>query len=405
MNPDGGLLARTVTAAAALFAASAALVLAKTGRDALYFMGGGLPDLPGAYLAIAALSVPTSFGLVALAGRVGTRAARVGVALGTAAFLLLVARFATAGGGPFMTAAFVLVALLFGAVFSSAWLLAADLLEHAADAPRGRAYAAIGAASIAGGGAGALLARALAMHVDPRALLAVAAGALAFAALVMATAHRCRPRGAPVDGDPMPHPGQAKRALGGRYERMLLAIGMLAALAGILIEFRFYLAAATSGHSMRAGAHFFASSYFALNGAALVLQLVLAPGLRRAGARGGLLALPLCLLGGSAAAIFLRSPALPTVLRVAEGSLKSSVHRVSWEQAYLPLERGRRALTKAWVDGLGTHLAEGAGALLILFWLKGGGTMTRPSWADWLLVAVTLSWVLLTARLRPASAP
>lgn len=398
---------RTAAVAAALFLVSLAFILAKTGRDALYFSNGGLFDLPVAYLGIAALSVPMSFALFELMKKVGTRAARVVVAVGTALFLGGIARLAQPGGGAAMTLVFMLIPLLFGILFSAAWLLAADLLEHATGAQRARAYGWIGAASIAGGVAGAMLAQALALRVAPQRLFDLAALALLLAGWIMSSAHHYCPRGSIFRAGAlaMPGAGSARLVLRARYARFLLAIAMLAALAGLLIEFRFYLAAATSGNSMQANTRFFANFYLVLNVAALVVQVLLIPPLqRRFGVLGSLFVMPLILFGGATALLALGAGLTLSFLRVAEGSLKSSIHRVGWEQAYLPLERAHRAVAKLFIDGLAARLAEGTGALIVLLWLRavvrGGGLVGRStSWVGWLLLVVVLAWIALTARL------
>ena len=51
-----------------------------------------------------------------------------------------------------------------------------------------------------------------------------------------------------------------------------------------------------------------------------------------------------------------------TALRVAEGGLKSSIHRSNWEQAYLPVARRLRPVAKIMVDGVGMRVAEGLAA-------------------------------------------
>ena len=56
-------------------------------------------------------------------------------------------------------------------------------------------------------------------------------------------------------------------------------------------------------------------------------------------------------------------------LRLAEGGLKSSIHRVSWEQAYLPLTPGHRGTAKLIIDGAASRIAEGAAALLLFAWM------------------------------------
>src|SRR5947207_1338904 len=338
-SADTRFVARTMSVSAALLLMTGGFILAKTGRDALYFQENGLYDLPKAYLGIAVLNLPVAAIMLGLMRWIGTRWARVAAAMGMAAALVLVAQVAKPGGGSLMTLIFMGIPLGFGVLFSSAWLLAADLLEHATRSQLTRAYGLIGAASILGGILGALLAKALAMRVEPQMFFLLGAGMLASAGVLMATAHRICPRRSVYRAGGMVLPTRRDIGLVIRepYTRLLFAIAMLGALAGLLIEFQFYLAAATSGQTGRANASFFADFYLALGVAALTLQVLLLPALqRRFGVYGTLFILPGALFGGAAALVATASGFMRSLLRVAEGSLKSSVHRVSWEQTYLP---------------------------------------------------------------------
>jgi ATP/ADP translocase len=173
----------------------------------------------------------------------------------------------------------------------------------------------------------------------------------------------------------------------------------------MLVEFQFYLAAATSGADGRANARFLGGVYLVLNAIALVAQLGLLPRLqRRIGVNGSLLVMPLALLGGSAGLLATAWLLAPPLLRISEGSLRSSIHRVNWEQAYLPLARQQRASAKLLVDGVGARVAEGVAAVVMLVWLRvavGDASLVGrdTGFFAWLLVASTLAWLLLTLRL------
>jgi hypothetical protein len=395
--------------AGALFLMTAAFVLAKTGRDALYFQGDGLYGLPKAYLGVALLSVPTALLMLDLMRRLGPRRARVVSAALVAALLAGFHRVVHPGAGVVMTTFFMFVPLAFGVLFSVSWLLAADLMEGR---PRDRlasAYGLIGAASVLGGVAGSVLARVLATGVEPATMILLAATSLAGSAAVMALtqARYPPPAAVPVVAAPVPdRPSRAFRALlGERYAALLVWVGMLGALAGILVDFQLYLAAATSGGSGRENARFFANIYLLLNGAALVVQLSVLPAIQRAiGVHGSLLVLPVAVLGAALSLFGGASLLSRSLLRVTEGGLRSSIHRVSWEQAYLPLDSARRGVAKVWVDGAAVRIAEGVGALVLLSWLHlavGGGSLVGRStaWLTWMLVAVLVAWVVVSRRL------
>lgn len=400
------LATRTHLMAATMLVVTATFIIAKTGRDALYFANGGILDLPRAYIGIALLSLPVAFGALALMRTIGPRRARVVAPLALAAMLARFAVTAHPAGGAGMTGFFMVVTLAFGALFSMIWLLAADLFQGAPAERLARAYREIGAASILGGVVGGAIARALAPHVEPQQLVLLAAGLLLVAAVGMAAIQgRCAPGGLrrvqatvrghaapaevapevpletlPVDGTRMPAVAPARMKWAGaghvlrdRYTTRLLVVGMLAAAVGVLIEFQFYLTIAALGRGGRNQAGLFANAYLLLNGLALALQFWVLPWLQRTvGPRGALLVLPGVLLGGGVALLASASVALRAALRVTEGGLKSSIHRTSWEQAFLPFDPGRRPLAKLIVDGGGAHAAEGLTAGVLLLWMRDG---------------------------------
>ncbi len=92
-------------------------------------------------------------------------------------------------------------------------------------------------------------------------------------------------------------------------------------------------------------------------------------------------------------------------LRLTEGGLKASLHRSSWEQAYLPIKRLHRAVAKIVIDGAGPHLGEAAAAMMLWFWLSqvvGDQDLVgrNVSWIAYALMVTTAGAILLTRRLR-----
>ena len=405
---------RAVGVASSLFFMTAAFILIKTGRDALYFQGHGLFDLPMAYIGLAILSLPAAVLVLGSIRLLGPRGARVIVTLAAAAVLAAFVPFARPGGGALMTTYFMLVPLLFGVLFSLTWLLASDLLDGIEHSELAGLYSIVGAASILGGVVGGAAARTAARHVEPQALILIGAGVLAAAALVTAFVQARFPQRAltAVSEHVKVAPSTIWDVLRERYSFLLLAVGMLSSLVGILIEFQFYLHAATSGMPSRTNAEFFASVYLALNAIALAVQLIVMPRLQRiVGVQGSLLVLPSALVAGAAGLLANASVAMRSFLRVAEGGLKSSIHRVSWEQAYLPMSRAHRAVAKILVDGAGARIAEGAAALALYIWIRGsvgsaGSLVGRDTtWVTYLLLVITVLWVILTRALGRRLAP
>ncbi|MDP1569303.1 MAG: hypothetical protein Q8L86_04805 [Vicinamibacterales bacterium] len=383
-----------------LFLLTAAFVLAKTGRDALYFQRDGIRDLPLAYGGIALTALPMAVALLAAVRRFGTSATRATMLLMMAGALAVVAWAARPGAGPGMTLFFVLIPVAFGAAFSLAWLLVAETIGRTGP-QLAAAYSRAGAASIAGGIGGAALARVLSASVSPQSLLLLAGlGVLAAVAVIRRTERR-------FPGPPLPTPtgpvvtGSATRAaLSQPYVRLLLGITALAAIGGVLIEFQFYwhvssLEAGDEGPSAR-----FANLYLGLNLAAFVLQLTAGARLqRRIGVAGALAVLPLVITGLLPIVIGLAAGAAFAALRLAEGGLKASLYRVGWEQVYLLVGDRCRTEARLVVDGMGIRAAEGGAALLLYAGMQTPDALAR--WLPWGLLVLALLWVALVARLRP----
>ncbi len=397
---------------AILFLLMAAFVLAKTGRDALYFQAGGLLDLPKAYVAIALFSVPMAFAMLGLMRTLGPRRARVVAPILMAGFMAFYAFAARPGGGALMTTSYVIIPLAFGVLFSQAWLLTAELFETAPRPETAKAYSLVAAVTIAGGIAGGALAKAMASHVDPQGLaLASVACLLAAAGMVALAQARFPITGTAARALRAPGGAEFRRVVTDRYSYMLLAVAMTASLVGILVEFQFYIVATAAGRGGRANADFFAGFYLFLNAIAFAAQLWIMPAVqRRLGVHGSLLVLPAALLG-LAGALFVNASILTrSLLRVTEGGLKSSVHRVNWELAYLPLDRTQRAAAKLFVDGMGARLAEGIAAAILFLWIRAAmphGPMieSRIGWITWALLGTGAAWIVLTRVLARTLAP
>jgi hypothetical protein len=115
---------------------------AKTGRDALFFQGsGGLLQLPLVYINIGAASLPLALIFVKAMKTWGARPARVGVLLVTAVVMAAAAPFLEPGDNTLLLAVFIFIPAIFGLLFASLWLLAADIFERRA----ARAFSRIGA--------------------------------------------------------------------------------------------------------------------------------------------------------------------------------------------------------------------------------------------------------------------
>lgn len=397
---------RATFVAASIFLLARALVLTRTCRDALFVQEQGLFDLPKAYLGIALLSGPLAFAVLALLRRYGVRTVRVLLPLAAALSLMVFSAFVRPGGGVLMTLFFMFVPLIWGVVFSVSWLLASEVLDGADRHEAAQGFSLIGGAAIVGSAAAGGFATLAAPYSDPRAFLWFAIFGLVGAAAIMREAHRRYPL-VWMPRVPADDYGRAvvPSFLAGSYTRALLAVGMAAAIVGVLVEFRFYLAVAASEGADRDNAAYFATFYLVLNVAALVVQLWVLPRvLRRVGLGGALLVLPAVRVGGAAALAMSTSLMVASIVRVTEGGLKSSIHRASWEPAYLPLLPRDRSRTKVIVDGLASRVAEGLAAVVLWLWLRFvvDGSSAADHGTMWITAVLglgILAWLVATRSL------
>jgi len=382
-----------------------AFIVAKTGRDALFFQGsGGLLQLPLIYINIGAASLPLAIIFVKTMKVWGARPARLGVFMLAASVMVLASPFLQPGDNKLLLGIFMFIPAIFGLLFASLWLLASDIFDKTEKRQAARAFSKIGAATLAGGMSGGLISKALAPHLDPQWMIFLA-GMVIFGVIGLIR-H--------IHGVFPPNIAQRDKTkfgflapLSNKYAVTLVLISMTGALAGLLIDFQFYAAAASASMGSKGNANFFANFYILLNFSSLLLQLFATPKIQdRVGLRGGLMVLPFALIGGAtfvtaAATAFSRS-----VLRVTEGGLRSSVHRSIWEQAFIPVDSTERSSVKIAVDGIAARIAEAIGAVAILVWLKKvvpDGVIKMPldtRWMSWVLLVTVAVWLFVTRKLR-----
>src|SRR5688572_12453894 len=402
---------RTLLPALALGLTTLAFIVAKTGRDALFFQGsGGLLQLPLIYINIGAASLPLALIFVKTMKVWGARPARIGVMTLAAAVMAIAAPFLQPGGNTPMLAMFMFIPAIFGLLFASLWLLASDLFEQMDRSIAARAFSKIGAATLFGGMIGGLISKALAPYLDPKWLISLGAVVIIATVCLVFRIHARFPTNIVAKKNAAKKPG-IFAPVSNPYALTLLFISMTGALAGLLIDFQFYAAAASASMGAKGNATFFANFYILLNFSSLLLQLFATSKIQdKIGLRGGLMVLPFALAGGAAFASAAATAFSRSVLRVTEGGLRSSVHRSIWEQAFIPVDSRDRSTVKLMVDGVASRIAETIGAVAILIWLKQavpGGTIDMPldtRWMSWVILATVAAWLIITRTLRVQAA-
>jgi ATP/ADP translocase len=399
---------QTLLPALALGLTALAFIIAKTGRDALFFQGsGGLFQLPLVYINIAGAALPLAIVFVKVMKLWGARPARLAILSLAAAVLAVAAPFLQPGDNNLMLAIFMFIPAVFGPLFASLWLLASDIFEQSEKHTAARAFSKIGAATLAGGMTGGLISKGLAPHLEPKWLILLAACILfGVVALVRYVHHRF-----PTNLTPKKASEQKKlgffEPLKNNYALTLLFISMAGALAGLLIDFQFYAAAAGARMGAKGNANFFANFYILLNFSSLLLQLFATPRIQdKIGLRGGLMVLPVALIGGATFATAAATALSRSALRVTEGGLRSSVHRSIWEQAFIPVDSADRSSVKIVIDGVAARIAEALGAMAILLWLKQAvpdGVLNMPldtRWISLVILGTVAAWLLITQKLH-----
>jgi ATP/ADP translocase len=398
---------RTLYPALCLGILTAAFIIAKTGRDALFFQGKGIFQLPVATMLITAASLPMAMLFVKAMKSFGARPARVALMLITASVLALTAPILHAGESTLLFNVFIFIPSTFGVMFASLWLLASDIFECIPKQQAAAAFGKIGASSLAGGMAGGFIAKTISPLVEAKWLIFLGALMILVVVCLVVQAHAKFPTNITAKRTDDGKASGYLAPLAKPYAFTLLLVAMTGALAGLLIDVQFYISATSAAMGSKGNANYFANFYIMLNFGSLLLQLFVTPRIQnKIGVGGGLMILPFALIGGAGFASAAATALSLAVLRVTEGGLRSSVHRSIWEQAFIPVDASERSLVKIAVDGVGARIAEGVAAAGLYFWVQRvapGGNVTGPldtRWMAWLTLATVLIWLLVTQRLR-----
>jgi len=343
---------------AVLFAILFAYALLETGRDALFLARLGAQQLAIAYVAMAGCALVA----VAVVRRARLRDPRrmliaflVVGAIGTAALAATVA-----GSRPVVFALYLWTGFVATLVVPSFWT-AIDRSVKIGEAKR--AFGAIGAGGVAGSLCGSALASALGRLVAARYL--VTAAALGFGvALVVAIALM------PKNGVPEPvvrRPrAEALSRRSRRYVRLLLAVGVASTVVLTLGDLTFKRVIA---NRFAAGdlASAFGAIYTALNAISLAVQLLVTPRLlERWGVAATLVILPVIMIATALGFALTGATIAVIALKLGDGGLRYSVHRVGCEVLYLPLPAAIRNGWKVIADALGQRGGQALAATIAL---------------------------------------
>src|SRR6266481_5239929 len=213
--------------ALALGLLTAAFIIAKTGRDALFFQGsGGLLQLPLVYINIGGASLPLALLFVKAMKVWGARPARVGILLLAAMVIAAAAPFLKPGDSILLLAVFMFIPAIFGLLFASLWLLASDIFEKTEKSAAARAFSKIGAGTLAGGMTGGLISKGLAPYLDAKWLILLAASLIFGVVAVVRYIYGRFPHNVAAKTDNDKKKSSFFAPLSNRYALILLLISM-----------------------------------------------------------------------------------------------------------------------------------------------------------------------------------
>ena len=392
-GPPGARRRAVLAPATVLFAIMVAHALLETARDALFLARLGPQLLASAYLAIAVVAL---LAVAAVRKWGNVRDPRrmllmflTGAAIGTAVLASVIS-----GQRSAVFVLYVWTGLVATVVVPTFWTLV-DRSLRVAEAKR--VFAAIGAGGVSGAMVGSALAGALGRVTDAHHL--VTAAAIAFA-LGTITVFLLAPR--PLGPEPPPlvrNRSEGVSRHSRRYMRLLVIIGIISTVTVTLADLTFKRVLAERldpGDLVTA----LGAIYTALNLVGLGIQLsVTRRLLAHWGVGGALMVLPILLVATAMGFTFTGAMFAIIALKLADGGMRHSLHRVGSEILYLPVPAAVRDGWKTIADALGQRGGQAIAALLA-FSLATIGAGSRVFGA--VIAIIALGWLGATWIVRRA---
>lgn len=385
----------TVLSFVVLMLTSAGYTVLETARDALLVTRLPQRDFGIVYIVIAVCALPAASLLARVARRSDPRTVLMSLLVLAAAGALV---FTGLPNRRVVVVAFyATVGLISSAVFPQFWVLVGTALTVGQSR---RLIGPIAAAGVLGGVVGASTAVASLPYLPVRGLIAVGAGILVIAAGATFFVPRLAPRRA------VPGPRDASTPLATsmnafREEPFLLRVAVLVAATtatALVIDYYFKSTIARTIPRPDRGA-FIARYYTVVNVIALVVQLFVGSAIvRNLGVATAMVVTPLISVVGGVTALVASAFAAPVlVLKAADGSLRSSINRLTTELVYLPVSSLGRERAKPFIDGALSRIVQAvtAGALL-----AAGTIVLSPRVFASIVVFLSLAWLVAAMTMR-----
>jgi ATP:ADP antiporter, AAA family len=386
---EQGMRRPGVAPALVLFSILVAHALLETARDALFLSRLGTHHLASAYLAMAACAV----GAVLLVRALGARNARAMLIrfllCATAGTAVLATIITTSSSAVF--ALYVWTGFIITLVVPSFWATI-DRLSHIAEAKR--VFGLIGAGGVLGAMTGSAIAGALGRTLGAHHLVTIGAAAFGLATAAVAM---LLPTSSPHDPPVRPPRAEALSQRSRRYVATLLAVGLISTIALTLgdLTFKRVIAERLAADDL---ATVFGAIYTGLNAIGLVIQLAVTPRLlTRRGVGVALMVLPVAVITTALGFALTGAMVAVIALKLGDGGLRHSLHRVSSEILYLPVPAAVRDGGKLVADAIGQRGGQAIAALIALA-LASLGATARATGAVTVIVAAGWLLAILVAR-------
>jgi AAA family ATP:ADP antiporter len=363
---------RVVLMTAYLLLIIAAYMIAKAARDSLFVSAIGPAKLPIAYLAIAAAMAAVSAIVTRAVHRIGLHSL-IQITSVTAISHLLMFWWGFHQRSALWFYLFYVWVSLFGAITASQFWLLANYVFNPREARR--LFGWLGAGGILGGIVGGGSTRILAPWLGTESLLLVCAGLMTTTVVILHRIYCAVPadvRDGPLTR-PAPEPdGPTARVfdqiLQSRHLSLMAVILTVSVIVEALIDYQYKFSAGQAFAAKDQLTAFFGSITAYIGVFSLLFQIFLTgPILKRFGAAGAILFLPIGLLAGSIALAI--RPALWTAaaLQLIDGGFGYSIYRSSTELLYVPIPPRLKNAVKSFLDTSVDRSGRALGGLLLLF--------------------------------------
>jgi ATP:ADP antiporter, AAA family len=366
--------------------------LLETARDSLFLRTQPLSRLPWVYLAVAvAVLAVTPAQAWLMRRKTGALALTTTLLVTTA----LTASFWLATPNPLAVNAFYVWTALFSSlIFAQFWLGPAEAFD-AGQAKQ--VFSFIGAGGLLGAVAGAAAAKFILLTSPPRVLLLVSA-ALTLGAAILAGLWRCpTQRPGSVLPDVPVLQAVPRDAMNDPYLRLLTVLALIPALAATLVDYVFKTTVAAQVLPKNipgvVANTYVAQSVLALGVEVFAVRFLLGS----EGVTRSLFLLPVALLAAVSGFAVASTVFLAMCLKILDGGLRPSLHRVSTELLYVPVPPAQRRLLMPSIETVGQRGGQSAASVLLLLVQN---LASAPAVAAVAIAGAAVGWLEVIRALR-----